>query len=154
MAKRKMTALQRRYFGRRRSSRRSSAVSPRRRRATRYAKTRRSSGRRGGGLGSWLPLTKQEHIDAAVAGASMGFVVPKVREFTDNWTGFLGDYQGEGTMYAIGAIAKKFGSGIVAGAGKDYAIIATAAAAGRFTAPFINGTSGQTASTAGVTMLN
>lgn len=155
MARRKMTALQRKYFGRR-SSRRAPARTVSRRRSTARAPSRRRSSRGGfgRGLGSWLPLTKQEHIAAGLTGASMGLVVPNVRKFTDAYTGFLGNYQGEGTMYAIGAIAKKFGSGTVADVGKGYAFLATAAAAGKFTAPWINGTTTNQASAQGVTMLN
>lgn len=127
--KRKMSALQRRYFGRR--ARRVARAAPRALR--RY---RRSVGSR-----SWLPLTGREHLSAAITGAATPVVMGYVRPYSDQWLGFLGDYKDEGATYIVGAVAHKFLPGIGKDVGKDMARLAVMSAAGQFTAGMLgNGT--------------
>lgn len=148
MARRKLSKKQRRFFSKRSRSRASSNVRSSFRR-------RRSGG--GGGLRSWLPLTTSEHISAGLTGASAPVVMGFVRPYSDQWLSFAGDYKDELATYAVGAVAHKFGSGLVKDMGKDYARLAVFSAANQLASPYIAGMSGNNgtlASTSGITMLN
>jgi len=149
MARRRMSAKQRRFFGRRSTRRASTRRVSVARRSTRRA--RRSFG----GSRSWLPLTGREHVSAAITGASAPVVMSWVRPYTDGFLGFAGDYKDEVATYAVGALATKFGpSGIVKEVGKDYARLAVFSAANQFATPMLaglgNGTPGTLVSTSGV----
>ena len=142
MARRKrMTANQRRFFGKRAT-----------RRAVRRVGVARRSYRRtggGGGIKSWLPLTTNEHISAAITGASAPIVMSYVRPYTDGMLSFLGDYKDEGATYIVGALANKFGSGLVKDVGQDYARLAVFSASGQLAGGLMGNTGAAPANSTG-----
>jgi len=94
------------------------------------AKKRRSSGgkrrvsrSRGGSRGmmsGWLPLSTSEMMVSFGTGLTVGKVNQLVAPFTDDFLSFAGNYRGEVRTAIIGAVAYKFGSGLIRDAGKEY----------------------------------
>lgn len=141
MAKKRMTAKQRRYFGRkvRRAARRS------------YRGVRRAARRaykRSGGLGGFMPSSIKETMVDFGAGFTLpytqGFIAPYVDPYLQP---ILGDYTDEARIAATGALLSKFGGAIhplVKEVGKkywDYAFVSAGIqTAGKF-GPTISGSS-------------
>lgn len=132
--KRKMSALQRRYFGPR--ARRSVRAKVRRS----YTVVRRSVRRRRSFVRGWLPLSGREHVSAAATGAltplAMSYVNPVLDPITKP---FLGGYSDEFNTYVTGAFVHKIAPGIGKDIGKDMARLAVMSASGQAITPFLQG---------------
>lgn len=105
MAKRrKMSAKQRRFFGKRKSVRRSSH------RSSGFARRKRSGGSRSG-FGGLLPISLKEGAVDFGTGLALPWVSSQVAKITplENALANLGDYNDEARTAIIGAVAYKFG---------------------------------------------
>jgi hypothetical protein len=141
--RRRMSALQRKYFGRR--SRRSSGGS---RVRTVYRSTRRAarSYRRSFGRSSWLPLSGREHLTAAITGVTAPVAVYYGRQIVpSSWLAMLGGYGDEVVLYAEAALAHKFlPGGLIKDAAKDHARLAVMSAANQAISPMLSSVIGIT----------
>lgn len=142
-----MSAKQRRFFSKGSRNTRRAIRTVYRRSAKIARRTYRKA--RSGGIKSWLPLTTDEHVSAAITGASAPIVMSYIRPYSDKWLSFLGDYKDEAATYAVGALANKFGSGLVKQVGQDYARLAVFSAANQFAAPMLSDMKGTGSSMSG-----
>lgn len=82
--------------------------------------SRRRGGSRGGMMSGWVPLSTNEMMVSFGTGLTIGKVNQLVAPFTDDFLSFAGNYRGEVRTALIGAVAYKFGSGLIRDAGKEY----------------------------------
>lgn len=113
---RRMTAKQRRYFGKRRSTRRTTT---RVRRAVRRgaSKIRRSYRNRGSLLRGWLPLGNSEMITDLAVGAFNPLLQSTVAPYVDRWLPVPDNFKDEARTALVGTLLYKFAPG---GFLKDY----------------------------------
>lgn len=103
-----------------------------RKRRSRRSSGRKVSRRRGGSRGSmmsgWIPLSSHDMMIDFGVGLTVGKVNQLVAPFTDDFLDFAGKYRGEARTALIGAVAYKFGSGLIKEAGREYFRFAVMAA--------------------------
>lgn len=114
------------------------------RKSSRGGSRKKGSRRRGGSRGSmmsgWIPLSSQEMLIDFGVGLTVGKVNAMVAPFTDNFLEFAGQYRGEARTALIGAVAYKFGSGMIRDAGREYFRFAVMAAGAQSSSMIFNDT--------------
>jgi len=71
-------------------------------------------------MSGWIPLSTNEMMISFGTGLTVGKVNAMVAPLTDGFLDFAGQYRGEARTALIGAVAYKFGSGIIRDAGREY----------------------------------
>lgn len=106
----------------------SNTMAKRKKSSHKGSKKGRSRGGSRGMMSGWLPLSNNEMMLAFGTGLTVGKVNAMVAPITDQVLGFAGDYRGEVRTALIGAVAYKFGSGLIRDAGREYFRFAVMAA--------------------------
>ena len=93
-----------------------------RRKVTTMAKKRagfKKHSRRSGGFGGWIPLSNQDMILDFGIGMAVGPLSGFLKPYQDQYLGMFGQYSDEAALAIVGALAHKFGSGMIKDGGKE-----------------------------------